>query len=226
MNRLTERILLKKYDTFSFDVFDTLIERDVCLPSDLFEVVGDDLGLDKAKYRQDRMREEHELRPKHKRGEITLEQICQELAKAYPCSAEQLEDAENRAELDACRAKRSIASFYRKCKDHGKKVYIISDMYLSREQIFGMLNKCGIRGYDGIYISNEYHENKRNGELFRIVMNENQIDPRSMIHIGDSIKGDFIGARRAGIHSYFVPKKDLGKRIVHKVKRKIYSVEE
>ena len=40
MNKLVYRYIVRHYQYVSFDVFDTLIERDVNRPSDIFALVG------------------------------------------------------------------------------------------------------------------------------------------------------------------------------------------
>ena len=40
MNKLVYRYIIRHYQYVSFDVFDTLIERDVNRPSDIFVLVG------------------------------------------------------------------------------------------------------------------------------------------------------------------------------------------
>lgn len=60
------------------------------------------------------------------------------------------------------------------------------------------INQCNIIGYEKVYVSNEYSVDKISSELFKIVMKEKQIDPSKIIHIGDSFKADFCGARKSG----------------------------
>lgn len=46
-------------------------------------------------------------------------------------------------------------------------------------------------------------------------MKEKQIDPSKIIHIGDSFKADFCGARKAGIKSILISRKHRLKRLIH-----------
>ena len=95
-----------------------------------------------------------------------------------------------------------------------KEVYIISDMYLPKDHIIKMLEKCNLPlDKVKIYISYEYGVNKVSGKLFRKVLNENSIDHKTMIHFGDSLKADVLGAIKAGIKFAIVPKKNRFKRI-------------
>ena len=48
-----------------------------------------------------------------------------------------------------------------------------------------MLEKCGIHNDIKVYVSNEYGVNKISGKLFRIVLNENNVNASKMLHIAN-----------------------------------------
>lgn len=77
MNKLVYRYIIRHYQYVSFDVFDTLIERDVNRPSDIFVLVGKCiLGKENAeKFRILRKKAEFEAREENNHKEITLDQI-------------------------------------------------------------------------------------------------------------------------------------------------------
>lgn len=52
-------------------------------------------------------------------------------------------------------------------KAAGKRVVLTSDMYLDADTIRRMLEKCGVRGWDGFFLSNEQNALKWNGALYR-----------------------------------------------------------
>ena len=107
-----------------------------------------------------------------------------------------------------------MVSAFNYAKQKGKKIYIISDMYLSKNIIEKILKNNGIEGTDKLYISNEYGMNKISGKLFKYIINEDRLCPSRMLHIGDSIKADCIGALKNKMHFYHVPRKNRFKRIL------------
>lgn len=119
---------------------------------------------------------------------------------------------EQRQEIVNCKKKESMYGFFQKCVASDKCVILVSDMYLPEQVIIKMLEKCGIAGYDDIYISNCYNSNKLTGKLFELVMDERGTDRKKIIHIGDSVKADYIGARKAGIRSILIGRKNRLKR--------------
>jgi len=221
MNRLVEIFILKKNEVISFDIFDTLLERTVTLPSDTFEIVGKRTGTDPQKFRENRCRAEARARQKANNGEVDLDRIYEELAIDYVDSVEQLKRAEIDVELEICRPKISVVKFYNQCVDADKRIILISDMYLSSKQITAMLEKCGINVYEGLYVSNDYGVNKVNGQLYDLVLQEKCIEPSKMIHIGDGIKPDYMGAKKAGVSSHLIFKSGIIKRCYKKAKRKL-----
>ena len=116
---LTKQICHKAahFDAVAFDVFDTLIKRDVAVPTGLFRLMGDD-------FYAARIRAEREARAAQS-GEVTLAEIY-----ARPCLARYDAAAECAAELAACAANKPVLDAVQTLKKQGKKLYYISDMYL------------------------------------------------------------------------------------------------
>lgn len=223
MMRFFLKYIVNKNDVISFDIFDTLIERTVVSPLDIFLIVGQTvLGETIAeKFLEDRKQAESTARKNVKNGEVTLDEIYDYLPASYGKMKEILKQAEIQTELDCCKKKESMAEIYQYAITSGKDIYLISDMYLSLGMIEKMLSKCGIEGYRKCYISCEERCNKITGDLFKLVMNENGIRSSKMLHIGDSFTADFRGARKTGIQAILITRKNRLKRIWYeKVKTK------
>lgn len=218
MNKLISKYILRHYQYISFDVFDTLIERKVNKPSDIFAIVGKNiLGEEKSEeFRELRKRAESSVREAKQHTEINLEEIYEELSKVYDWGMiKRLKNEEIRLEINLCYAKKEIIDFYNACIKSDKQILIISDMYLPAEVIKKMLEHCNIVNYETLYVSNEYGVNKISGKLFKIVLNRRGIKHSEMVHIGDSVKADFLGARKVGIKSILIRRKNRLKRLIH-----------
>lgn len=203
--------ILRRYKTVSFDVFDTLIERDVSVPTDIFKITGDMvLGEGRGEcFQTDRISAEIEARRDKPNGECTLEEIYACLDGQYDDRVQALMNNEITIELKHCRPRKRIMKLFQACLERGQEVYIISDMYLSGHVIEGMLNACGIVGYKKLFVSNEYKKHKRGGQLFSLVLETENLDGGKMIHVGDSLRADVMGARQAGIHSMFIMRRNM-----------------
>ncbi len=219
MNWLIKKIIKnKKYKLVSFDVFDTLIERDVEDPTDIFYRVGENiLGKGQGEsFRKDRIIAEQTARSKKDSGEATLSEIYKELPEKYQMRAQEISDAEVQEELKSCHTKKKGRDLFEFCRNIGKKTIIVTDMYLPREIIEHILHNSGYTGYSSIYVSNVYGCSKRRGGLYRKVLSEEKINGKEMLHIGDSLKADFLSARANKIGACLLFRSDV-------IKRKLYD---
>ena len=191
---LTKQICHKAahFDAVAFDVFDTLIKRDVAVPTGLFRLMGDD-------FYAARIRAEREARAAQS-GEVTLAEIY-----ARPCLARYDAAAECAAELAACVANKPVLDAVQTLKKQGKKLYYISDMYLPQTQIDAMLRRCGYPCFDGGFVSCTYGVQKRSGRLFKRFLQETGLTAKQLLFIGDSWRADVAGAALAGITAWHLP---------------------
>ena len=79
-------------------------------------------------------------------------------------------------------------------------------MYLNRNYIKDILKNAGIEQYNYLFVSNDVKLNKHNGKIYKYILNELNIKPNQMIHIGDSKRADFIFPRVYGINSILIPR--------------------
>lgn len=197
---------IKKYDVVSFDIFDTLVKRNTENPEDVFELVellGDCNNRDFSKKR---VKAEQVARKDATNNEVTLTEIYNKLEGFLPSERYKLMKLETELETNICCAYLPMQKVYNWCKKNKKSIYLISDMYLNTSIISEILYKCDYTHPDRIYISCEYKKNKSSGGLYTEIRKD--IKNKTWVHIGDSIKGDFLMAKRYGISSKLI-KHDL-----------------
>ena len=196
--KLTETILHKAapYPVVAFDVFDTLIKRDVARPTDLFALLG-------ADFAKARTQAEAEARAA-KSGEVTLAEIY-----ARPCMAGYDPAQECAAELACAVPDLPMLEAARALHAQGKRLYYISDMYLPKAQLDAMLQKCGYGFLDGGFVSAEYGVQKRSGKLFGVFLQKTQTKAKDVLFIGDSWRADVAGAALGGIRGWHLPTQEL-----------------
>ena len=200
-------LLVNKYQYISFDVFDTLIKRSIAKPSDLFLLMEDRLAKTHpeipagfAQRRRAAEREGIEEAGRH----IKLSEIYDRLRGEYDEYTDELMDLEIQMELMGCQPNHNYVEWFSRYVSDGRTVVLISDMYLPSEIIAQMLDKCGVRGYAKLYVSCEYGAKKRDGSLFRIVLDDLDIRPGQLVHIGDSKRGDVLAPTKMGIMAVWV----------------------
>lgn len=192
---------LLDYDAVSFDVFDTLLMREVLEPLDVCAVVErriEGLGIHIPEFQKKRRMAEIEA------AGARLEEIYNCLQRRTGLSEEEKRRVmcvEIQTEKELLIPRRAMADVMRFAIGHGKRVSLISDMYLSREVIQSILEGVGITGYDRLYVSCEYGVGKNNG-LFEIYKKE--IGDLKALHIGDNEQADVCAAQRYGIDAYSI----------------------
>ena len=175
----------------SFDIFDTLIIRPYVRPTDLFRHIERLQDMDG--FAASRISAERQAR-KRRPGEITLDEIYQEIDSRF----KGMMDLEIRMEIDLALPNEDIRGLLQRLSAQGKRIILISDMYLPEDVIRAMLDKCGI-GYEGLYLSSAIGSTKHDGSLFRYVLEDLGIDSGDLFHIGDNRHSDCNIPRSLGI---------------------------
>lgn len=189
----------ERVDYISFDIFDTLVKRDVYKPTDVFALLEKQVQLPGFRYK--RVEAEQKARRGKKGGEVTLDEIYQSFDGITSAEAKEYCQREIETEIKVCHRNNQLFSFYRECVKH-KKVVLISDMYLTIDTVKRILSKCGIEGYEKLYISCEVGVSKHDSELYRFVLNDLGISAERMLHVGNDFVSDNLKPGNAGIESY------------------------
>ena len=187
---------IEKYDIISFDIFDTLLKRNVKNPTDVFEYIEN--KFNKADFCEQRIAAEKKARAKKNGIEVTLSDIYAEMP--YDFSNEELE-----VEGELLIANDWILPVYKHALK-SKRVIITSDMYLPEKFICQILEREGLGGYEKLYLSSSVGKTKHSGELFELIIGELGKENR-LIHIGDSYRSDFEIPKKHGIDAIHIPTK-------------------
>lgn len=185
------RKMIEKAEVISFDIFDTLIMRSTLYPQDIYDVMENKLNLQSEgtvykEFARNRRIAEQNLA---KQGIYTLRSIYEEYVQISGISREKieyLEQLELQIEIENILPRRDVVNLLDYAKKLGKEVILVSDMYMSREQIERILKKCSIDVdlIDDIYISCDYSMSKYDGILWKYI-SEKYID-RNIAHFGDN----------------------------------------
>lgn len=197
---------LKQYDVISFDIFDTLIFRPFSEPTDLFYILGMEVG--NLNFHDLRIAKEWECRQaayrKNGSYEVTLSDIWKRMEEDIGIPASEGIALEEKLELSLCYANPFMKEVFLQLEKLGKRLMVISDMYLSQEMLTNLLRRNGYGHFEKIYVSCEYGKNKGNGLLFEIAK-RNFSEETKIIHVGDNETSDVKMARKAGFAALHYP---------------------
>ena len=200
-------------DIVSFDIFDTLVTRPFFNPSDIFELMDSEaisiLGIfDRGSFKKIRINAEHRAREKawvtEKRQEVTLDEIYSvigEFCNINEDSLSVIKKIECNLEEKYCSVRKSAKELFDLAKYLGKKIYIISDMYLPEYTIRNILEKCGYDDGD-LLLSSTTMRTKSSGEAYLLVPRNN----KKCLHIGDNYNSDFNVPKAKGWKAVHFPR--------------------
>ena len=198
----TKQELLQAIDeseAVSFDLFDTLLVRNVSSLDDLLSMIDirlRDKNININDFVNIRTRAEKKL--SIGRAPRLDEIYCEVLNTTGDLNADakELSIIEYAVDLDTIEARREMVTLVNEIIKMGKLVYITSDCYYSKTQLQEILKVIGVDKVTDIIVSCEYDTSKT-GNLF-----EKLIDiagTKNIIHVGDDIVADEESAKRHGI---------------------------
>ena len=200
MNNLN--CLLGAFDVISFDIFDTLLIRNVLNPKDIWRILeqkecangffADRDAADRRTYADATARG----------GEHTLDEAYARMGSRWS----EFKRKELDAERGALFANPEILAVWNEAGRLGKKRVLVSDMYLPRGEIESFLSTKGITGWDEIFVSSEYGCRKTTGRLFEVMLEKLGFAPERVMHIGDNPESDYEVPQRMGMTAFLYPK--------------------
>ena len=195
-NKIKHKI--DKATVVSFDIFDTLLVRPYIQPNDLFDHLGEMENIPNfRKMREFAFQEAVRKYNTPKNEEVTYEQIYEFIPEQY----KHIKNKELELEYQVLRQNTEIKEIYNYALKKNKKIIIVSDMFLPKNFIESVLNKNGYTNYNKLYLSSEYKKLKLTGNLFRILLNELQVKPNKILHIGDNKYSDYKTPAKLGINA-------------------------
>lgn len=211
-------------ETVSFDVFDTLIKRDVPSPSDVFFMMERQLqregSPDGKDFARKRVEAEKSARMIFPDREVTLKDI-------YSCmpvnekKKDELMHLECQTEIAVSTSHVPMKLIYEECVLQGKKIIYISDMYLPTDIILDILQKNGYTT-GKLYVSSESGFTKQSGKLFSYVQKQEKISLKKWVHIGDTISSDYLMPKKLGIRSFLIDQAPIYNKFLD---RKLYRID-
>ena len=152
------------------------------------------------------LRREAEERCRHDLdGNFTIDGVYERLSALLHLpegALERLKRLEIEAEVEYAVPRRDMAACFYDCLEKGKRVYLITDTHLPHRLVVDILEKCGVRGYEDILVSNRYKKSKADGAMWRHY--HNLTAEKKRLHIGDNEVSDVLNPGSRGIAAFRV----------------------
>ncbi len=196
----------------SFDLFDTLLTRAVWRPDDLFALIARRLPpAPGAWFTARRAGAEAAARQNAGNTEITLADIYAVLrgglapSDAMPIDLDAVMALEIALEIEVVAADAAVRAVFEALVAAGRRVVLVSDMYLPRHAIEAMLQRAGIVGHKLLYLSSETGRTKASGAVWADVRADFGLAPGTLItHLGDHPASDGSVAADHGVTPFLL----------------------
>lgn len=201
---------IESHDIISFDIFDTLLARNVAAPIDVFSIAHELFNQDSQYTIQDDVRSLRVIAERNARhiktgADVSLDDIYRQfelLRPDYPIEMiEGLKEFEIKTESSVL-IRNTIAELYDYARSINKKVAIISDMYIPKTDIERLLRQNGIDRWDLLIVSCDDDLSKASGTAY--VSLKDNFKGMRILHFGDNYHDDIENARRHGIDAIHI----------------------
>ena len=198
---------ISDYDVISFDIFDTLLLRNVLFPSDIFKLLAEKAisRFNIEGFNYVRISAETDGRIHSPDDDISIQKIYENIAHTYSDEiANELMSTEIDLELENICANELAIKVYNEAVKQNKRIVLITDSCLDENTMQKMLKKCGITEYEKLYISGQIGMAKGTGNLWRYAIDDTGADPRKWLHIGDDYNSDAVVPRSFNITTAYL----------------------
>lgn len=197
----------------SFDIFDTLLTRIVSDPSEIFRICGDRavqfgwINFSSETFRIVRIEAEWRSRMFYEDGEVRLDEIYREMANTLEIEIETIDKLKNlelEVETEYLIAVPRAYQLIEQARRSHPHILFISDMYLPEVFLEDQLKKHGFwQEGDRLYVSSQWRKSKGIGDLFLKVLEDLQLSPQDLTHIGNNHSSDVAMPSSLGLNSIY-----------------------
>ena len=205
LKRILNSISKKSTKVVSFDIFDTLLIRNVFDPKDIFLLMAKDNFVKEIfefyDFSEARIEAENFAR-KTRSSDPTLNDIYKILQKNFNLKNEtmtSLMELELEYEAKFLYKHSAVKYLYDYALSLGKEVIIVSDMYLPFSFIEDQLSAHGFTNYKKLFLSSDCGYTKKHGTIYPFICQELKVHPQEILHIGDNLKSDIKEAEKKGL---------------------------
>ena len=189
-------------DIISFDIFDTLLIRPFIAPSDVFKYIEQIHNI--PNFALTRLVSEKKARMVKTLRNKNIEDInLDEIYSKMDNSLSKFKKIEIAFEEHILKCNEEMLQAYNYAIKQGKKIIITSDMYLPSNLLAKILKEKGFKHFSKLYVSGEIGKCKASGNLYKYILEDLNITPDKILHIGDNKISDIEKARENSIETFY-----------------------
>ncbi|AJH01821.1 hypothetical protein LF65_05299 [Clostridium beijerinckii] len=198
--------MIDKCDLISFDIFDTLVLRNVLFPKDIFRLldtyIKDKYGIEN--FYNLRASLETKTREGTTNEDVNIEEIYDTISKELKFDCNDIKEKELELEKKFIVTNPFMKEIFDYAKSRNKRIFIISDMYLKESFIKNILDNLGYVGYEKLFVSCELNKTKATKSIYKhIIKTYQDVNIEKWLHIGDNYQSDVRNPESLGINAYY-----------------------
>ena len=203
----TMRNEILKYSVVSFDIGDTILLYDVMYPGDVLKpvekFVQENYHIPGFSYIYSETLQAVRARLANRKDEVTHEELYQHIQEKLNIDCgkirkEELAQVQKHTFLNPI-----MKQVYEIAVQSKKEVFIVADSVYSAGFLTALLHSKGIDSFEKIFVSSDIGLSKTTGKLYQHILEAEQIDPKTWLHIGDNRQSDFDILKHTGISAYY-----------------------
>ncbi len=198
---------IQKYSVISFDIDDTLLLYNVMNPGDIMKsvegYVQKTYNITGFSYIYSEMLQSMRAQQASQKDEVPFSELYALLQQRLNLDCSQVAKEELHQFENHTFANPIMKQIYQIAVESKKKIIIIADSIYSNDFLTTLLHNKGFDLFETVYSSGETGNSKSTGKLYQHILESEQIDPKSWLHIGDNWQSDFEILRHTGITAYF-----------------------
>lgn len=179
----------------AFDIFDTLLTRPLINPDNTKQIlVESDLSNDERELYQIYRAEAERASRRKKTKDTDIDEIYQELLTLTKLPPERINNIKQREiaiEINSISPREEMVNLLKQCHILGKRIILVSDMFLNYDTIKEILIQNGITNWDKLYVSSREGVRKDTGELYKRILEEEKVLSSEILMIGDNERSDW-----------------------------------
>ena len=172
-----------KYDYIVLNVFDTLIYSYFNNKENLYDLLGQELGIPMFGYIRKKAEEEvlGNAKINGLSNNINIWDVYKEVERYVDIDRAQGVEAEINLLVNLSKANPYIKSIYDMVSYKASNIILVEDTIYTKEQVEKILIKNGIVGYQKLYLSNEYSKSISDKTMFEMLCDE--LEPQNVLYI-------------------------------------------
>jgi HAD superfamily hydrolase (TIGR01549 family) len=195
---------IKRATVISFDVFDTAILRPFLHHHDMYFILEKYLNV--PKFHNVRIDAEKKARKNIVERGIKEDINLLDIYENININVQKAINTEIAIDVSICCQRAYVYKLYQFAINLGKRVIFASDITYPHKAMVDILHKNGYNRYHALYISSEEMLSKAKGGLYKRIIEDLDINPNRILHIGDSINADIQQAKLHGLQTLYMPR--------------------